>query len=350
MSKLWWYFSRMNQGSVLISWWKPGSAQTTVTWLKCLLRHRLLCGKYVSCTITFLRKSQTTSQASIITVEYQMTMQFFPALCFTFSDAALAPPPCTTSHLHKHRLYVSIRFPLAKWRLQTSRCAWKPFLYCKSILWKTPRLDSIIFPEHLPNRCVSKPKRLQLLWLLPKTVFVYGKIYLFGCVLFFWGGLFGVSFSVWHVHCLVTWRPDACCTQTLLLFAGVSPFFSTNEYNLFIFLWQAHFLSTDPNFWPIFHDDRLETFFLIIISVSPMQRGLWAALSLNQARLRRRLNSPCIRAFGQLRVSCCTVTDPALRPQSRAGNGPDNFPTGINKPSAQWEKEDALCLSLQTPT
>lgn len=174
--------------------------------------------------------AQVKQHEANTTTSYRMTMRFLPEFCFTFSDAALAPPPCTSSHLHKHRLYVSMWFPLAKWRLQTSRCAWKPFLYCKSILWKTPRLDSIIFPEHLPNRCVRKPKRLQLLWLLPKTVFVYWKIYLFGSGLFF-----GVSFSVRQVHGhMTTWymlhpvlarQMLVLPTQTLLLFPGVSPFF-----------------------------------------------------------------------------------------------------------------------------
>lgn len=142
-------------------------------------------------------------------------------------------------------------------------------------------------------------------------------------------------------------------TITLLPFTGVSLHFFFNQLVQSLHFSLARSIKLIfPSFsfnrpWPIFHGERLDTWLLLIVSVSLVYRGLWATLSFKSGMTRAKAElSMQLRAFGQLQVSCCTVTDPDLWHRCRAGNGPDYFPTGINKPSAQRETEDVLCLTV----
>lgn len=166
------------------------------------------------------------------------------------------------------------------------------------------------------------------------------------------GGLF-VMFRQWstgrHIHRLITWPPATCwkCKMLVLtadqscyiiavwrsflfsLINTISPYLSGELHKIDLSKF-SFFLSAVSNFWPVFHNDRLHTSLFKAVSV-------WQSHSYGCSR-------PTTTSHdGRRRGSCCTVTDPDLRPQRRAGNGPDNFPTGINKPSAQWAKEDPLC-------
>lgn len=137
-------------------------------------------------------------------------MRFLPEFCFTFSDAALAPPPCTTSHLHKHRLYVSTWFPLAKWRLQTSRCAenrsYTANLYCgRPPDWIRSSSQNICLIGVWANQ-----KGCNYFDSYQKPCLFIGKSICLGAACFFGGGFQCGTCIVWSHDDLIHAAPSTC--------------------------------------------------------------------------------------------------------------------------------------------